>query len=134
MIHRALFGSIERFMALLTEHHKGDFLFWLAPVQVGIVPVRPSHSDYCRRLKNKLMDNGIRAEVNNGDMDMRDKIKGFSLEMIPYVFVAGDRDMEASAFFVRSRKNGKLGQMKLEEFLSYVEPELNEGKAKRVLD
>ena len=80
------------------------------------------------------MDNGIRAEVNNGDMDMRDKIKGFSLEMIPYVFVAGDRDMEASAFFVRSRKNGKLGQMKLEEFLSYVEPELNEGKAKRVLD
>lgn len=134
MIHRALFGSIERFMALLIEYHKGDFPFWLAPVQIGIVPVRESNIGYCELLKNKLLDNGLRAEVKYESIDMREKIKRFSQQKLPYIFIAGDREASRSEFSVRSRQDGELGPMDLEKFLALVRPELEKGKAKRILD
>jgi threonyl-tRNA synthetase len=134
MVHRALFGSIERFVALLIEHYKGDFPLWLSPVQVGLVPIRQEHIEYCRRLFSELQDKGLRVESNQEDLNMREKIKRFTQRKIPYILVAGDRDMAENVFSVRARHGIDLGQMNIDRFIRHLEPELAEGIAKRILD
>jgi threonyl-tRNA synthetase len=134
VVHRALFGSLERFFALLIEHYKGDFPLWYAPVQFAIVPINRSHNAYCKRLEIDLKKQGLRVEADYGESNMRDKIKRFETQKIPYMLVVGDRDVEASGFSVRSRKHGNLGVMNCGELAAHIEDDLEQGKPKYILE
>ena len=103
MIHRAIFGSFERFIGILIEHFKGQFPFWLSPVQVGIVPIRPEHNDYAKKLADMFMENGVRFEADYSDQNMKNKIKKFKTERIPYVLVVGDKEAEMGTVAVNIR-------------------------------
>jgi len=133
VVHRALFGSIERFFALLIEHYKGDFPLWYAPVQFAIVPINQSHNDYCKWLEIDLKKLGLRVDADYTEIHMREKIKRFEIEKIPYIFVVGDKDIEASGFSVRSRKHGNLGVMNLESLSAHIKDDLEQGKPKYIL-
>lgn len=134
MIHRALFGSLERFMALLIEHYKGDFPFWLAPVQFGIVPIRDRHNEYAKKLASKLKAQGFRVELNCENDNMRNKIKNYQLEKIPYIIVIGDREIENNTFALRSRKDGDLGTMDIPALMEYLKPQIEQGVPKCILE
>ena len=103
MIHRAIFGSFERFIGILIEHFKGQFPLWLSPVQVAIVPIRPEHNDYAKKLADQMLENGIRFEVDYSDQNMKNKIKRFKTERIPYVLVVGDKEAEMNTVAVNIR-------------------------------
>ncbi len=127
MVHRALFGSLERFMALLIEHYKGDFPFWLAPVQLRIVPVREEHNQYAKRLSGELKAQGLRVKAEIGSDHMRNKIKRFQLEKTPYILVVGGREAENGTFSVRGRREGDLGVMDMPCLQRYLKPQMEQG-------
>ncbi|MHB1484889.1 MAG: threonine--tRNA ligase [Saccharofermentanales bacterium] len=130
MVHRALFGSLERFTALLIEHYKGDFPFWFTPLQFGIVPIKAVHNDYCRKLAGILKNSGYRIKVNYDDVNMRKKIKDFEVEKSPYILIVGDDEMQKESFSLRSRNDGNLGMMNLDELNVYFKSDLELGKPK----
>lgn len=134
MVHRALFGSLERFMALLIEHYKGDFPLWLAPKQLGIVPVQEDHHQYAKRLSRELAAQGFRVSLNGDNGNMRSKIKRFQLEKIPYMLIVGDREAASGSFSVRSRKDGDLGMMDIPRFQEYLKPQMEQGMPKCIFD
>ena len=134
MVHRALFGSIERFLALLIEHHKGDFPLWLAPVQFAVVPIKQSHNGYCKKLEIEYKKQSLRVETDYSDIHMREKIKRFEMQKIPYILVVGDKDIAQHGFSVRSRKNGNLGFMNMDSLSEYIKQELEQGKPKYIFD
>jgi len=103
MIHRALFGSIERFFAVLVEHYAGAFPAWLAPVQVRVLPVRDDHDIYARRLVDRLRAEGYRADMAEADEKLGSRIRKAKVEKLPYVLVAGDDDVEHSTVGVNPR-------------------------------
>ncbi len=118
MVHRALFGSAERFFALLVEHYAGAFPLWLAPVQVSVIPVTDAHLDYARAAAAKLKQLGMRVAVDDSDARMSGKIRTAQLEKVPYVLVVGGRETENETVSVRSREGGDIGSMTLDEFLT----------------
>ena len=130
MVHRALFGSLERFTALLIEHYAGDFPFWFTPVQFGIVPLKASHNEYCGKLAKELKSAGFRVKINEEDINMRNKIKSFELEKIPYMLIVGDKEMQSDSFSVRSRKDGDLGLMDIKKLCDYLKADIELGKPK----
>ncbi len=132
MIHRALFGSLERFIALLIEHYKGDFPLWFTPVQFGIVPIKEDHNDYAKKLSKEFKAIGFRVSLNSENEHMRNKIKRYELEKIPYILVIGDREVADVTFSVRSRKDGNLGSMNLTSFYEYLKPQLELGTARSI--
>ncbi|MDP9443082.1 MAG: threonine--tRNA ligase, partial [Actinomycetota bacterium] len=103
MVHRALFGSIERFVGVLTEHYAGAFPPWLAPVQVVAIPVAERHVDYLEDVANTLRARGIRVEVDTGDDRMQKKIRTAQTQKVPFMLIAGDRDVEDKAVSFRYR-------------------------------
>lgn len=127
MIHRVVFGSIERFIAILTEHFAGAFPTWLNPVQVKILPLVDKHHDYAYEVKKLLEQNDIRVEVDTRNEKIGYKIREAQMEKIPYMLVIGDKEMEGKGVAVRSRKDGDLGIMSTEEFKNKV---VNEVKNK----
>lgn len=129
MIHRVVFGSIERFIGILTEHYAGAFPTWLAPVQVKLLPIADRHIDYVRQLQEKLEEAGIRCELDDRSEKIGFKIRSAQLEKIPYMLVVGDKDIEAGTVAVRSRKNGDEGASTIEEFIERIQKEVAE-KAK----
>ena len=116
MIHRALLGSIERFIGVITEHFAGAFPTWLNPVQVKLLPVTDRAAEYARDVAAKLDAQGFRVEVDGRNEKIGKKIREAQLEKIPYMLVVGDRDMEAGTVSVRHRSEGDLGAMSLEAF------------------
>lgn len=134
LVHRALFGSLERFIALLIEHYGGDFPFWFAPLQLGIVPIKEHHNAYCKKLLRALKANGLRAKVNLDNSNMRSKIKQFQLEKVPFILVVGDKETEANAFAVRSRKDGDLGVMDIKALMEHLKPLLEQGTPRCILE
>lgn len=134
MVHRALFGSLERFFAMLIEHYNGDFPLWFAPVQIGIVPVSSRHNDYCRELSVKLKRLGLRVNMDSGDDKMGAKIRKMEMEKIPIILVIGDREVEMNGFSVRSRKEGNTGFMTLDGFMEKIKPELDMGVPQYIMD
>ncbi len=134
MVHRALFGSLERFMALLIEHYKGDFPFWFAPTQFGIVPIRESHNPYAKSLAKDLKNQGFRVELADEDDNMRGKIKRFQLEKIPFILVIGDKEVADNTFSIRSRKDGDLGVMNLASLEKHLKPLIEQGQPRCILD
>ncbi|MGC8651327.1 MAG: threonine--tRNA ligase [Minisyncoccia bacterium] len=120
MIHRALLGSIERFMAVLIEHYKGDFPLWLAPVQVKILPVLEKHLNYAQLIEKKLEENHIRVEIDGGEETLSKRIRKAELEKVPFILVLGDKELSSKAIAVRQRGKGDLGAMKLEELIKQL--------------
>lgn len=126
MLHRALFGSIERFIAILTEHYAGAFPVWLSPVQVKILPLTDRQAEYAQKIRDILMANDIRVECDFRSEKIGYKIREAQLEKIPYMIVVGDKEMENNQVAVRVRKVGDIGTMFLEEFQNRIVKEINE--------
>ena len=118
MIHRVVFGSIERFIGVITEHFAGAFPLWLTPVQVKVLPVTDRAHEYAKSLTQKLVDAGIRAEDDCRSEKLGYKIREAQMQKIPYMLVVGDRDMENGTVSVRTRKGEDLGAMTMDAFLS----------------
>lgn len=118
MIHRAIFGSLERFIGIITEHFKGQFPLWLSPVQVGIVPIRPEHNEYAKKLADMLDEAGVRYDVDYTDQNMKIKIKKHKLDRVPYVLVVGDNEAAEGTVAVNVRGGGNVTGVKAEAFIA----------------
>lgn len=116
MIHRAPFGSMERFVGILIEHFNGAFPLWLAPIQAIMIPITDRHVDYCRHAAAELRAAGLRVEVDDSGNRMNAKIRDAQLQKIPYMLVVGDREVESNAVSVRTREEEDRGAMPLSEF------------------
>jgi threonyl-tRNA synthetase len=117
MIHRALLGSMERFMGVLIEHYAGAFPVWLAPVQAILIPIADRHMAYARQVAEQLKDAGLRVQVDDRGERMNAKIRDAQMQKVPYMLVVGDREMEAGAVAVRLRSEENLGAMPIGQFL-----------------
>ena len=126
MIHRVVFGSIERFIAILTEHYAGAFPLWLAPVQVMIVPISENQAEYAHEGCGKLVSLGIRAEVDDRNEKMGYRIREAQLQKIPYMLVLGEKEKESGSVAVRNRKKGDLGVMSFEQLADKLQREIAE--------
>ena len=118
MVHRALFGSVERFFGVLIEHYGGAFPLWLAPVQVGLVPISERHQEYAQKVQLELQKAGFRVELDARNEKMNAKIRDFTLQKVPYVLVMGDKEAAAEAVSVRTRGKGDEGSVPLKDFLA----------------
>ncbi len=117
MIHRAIFGSLERFIGILIENFKGLFPFWLCPFQVGIVPIMPEHNDYAKEVLEALRAAGVRAEADFSDHNMKAKIKDFHNNRDPFIVVLGNKEAENKTVAITARGNKKLNDVPLDEFI-----------------
>jgi threonyl-tRNA synthetase len=118
MVHRALFGSVERFFGVLIEHYAGAFPLWLAPVQVGLVPISERHHAYAQKIEAELEATGIRVEVDDRNEKMNGKIRDFANQKTPYILVFGDKEEAAGSVSVRTRGKGDQGTLSLADFIA----------------
>ena len=123
MVHRALFGSLERFMGMLIEHYGGAFPTWLAPVQAVIIPIADRHHEHAQQVKDRLVEAGIRVEVDSRNERMNLKIREAQVQKIPYMLVIGDREASADAASVRLRSGEDLGAMPVGDLVSRIASE-----------
>ncbi len=128
MIHRALFGSMERFMGVLIEHHAGAFPTWLAPIQATLIPIADRHVEYAEKVAVQLSEAGVRVDVDQRSERMNAKIRDAQLQKIPYMLVVGDREAEAEQIAVRMRSGEDLGALSVEAFLERLTAEVLEHK------
>ena len=124
VIHRAILGTLDRFMAFLIEETKGAFPTWLAPVQVKVLPISDKHLEYANKVKEALQDKEIRVEVDDRAEKIGYKIREAQLQKVPYMLVVGDKEQEAGEVGVRNRKDGDVGAMKLEDFVEKIDEEI----------
>lgn len=125
MIHRVVFGSIERFIAILTEHYAGAFPCWLAPEQVKILPIADRHHSTAFEIEKQLKEAGLRAEVDDRNEKVGYKIREAQMKKIPYMLVLGDKETENKTVSVRSRKDGDLGVTSVDSFINTILDEVN---------
>jgi threonyl-tRNA synthetase len=123
MVHRACYGSLERFLGIIIENYAGAFPLWLAPVQVQIIPVSDKFSEYAKNLNDRLLDAGLRSEVNLGPDRVGYKIRAASLQKLPYVAVVGEREAASGELNIRSRERGEIGAISVEAFLGQIATE-----------
>ena len=121
MVHRAIYGTYERFMAVLVEHYAGAFPLWLAPVQTVIVPIADRHLEYAESVATQLRASGFRVEVDARREKMQAKIRDAQAQQVPYMLVVGDRDQQAGTVSVRERRQGDLGAQPLDQFAKQLE-------------
>ncbi|MBQ3450142.1 MAG: threonine--tRNA ligase [Synergistaceae bacterium] len=125
LIHRVVFGSIERFMGILIEHYAGAFPYWLAPVQIKIIPIADSHIDYARELQNEFMNRNLRSEIDTRSEKLGRKIRDAQMQKVPYMLVVGDKEKENHTVGVRERSKGDLGSMSFDDFMNVLSREFN---------
>ena len=118
MVHRALFGSVERFFGVLIEHYAGAFPLWLAPVQIGIVPISEKHVEYASAVKAKLEAAGLRVELDERNEKMNAKIRDFGLQKVPFILILGDKEAGSNSVSVRTRGKGDQGTLSLSDFIA----------------
>jgi threonyl-tRNA synthetase len=118
MVHRALFGSVERFFGVLIEHYAGAFPLWLAPVQMGLVPISERHHEYAKKIAAELTAAGFRVEIDDRNEKMNGKIRDFANQKTPYILVFGDKEAETNAVSVRTRSKGDQGSIPLADFIA----------------
>ncbi len=128
VIHRAILGTFDRFLSFLIEEYKGAFPAWLAPVQVKILPITDNQHEYSNKLKEQFMKKGIRVVVDDRNEKTGYKIREAQLEKVPYMLVVGPKEVEENLVSVRSRENGDIGTMKIEEFENKILKEIEEKK------
>ena len=124
VLHRAILGSIDRFIAYILEETKGALPTWIAPVQIKILPISDKHKEYAEKLKEKLEEYDIRVELDEREEKIGYKIREAQLQKIPYMLIVGDKEVEANAVGVRSRKDGDIGAMSVEDFINKIEEEI----------
>jgi len=124
MVHRTAFGSIERFIGILTEHFAGAFPLWLSPVQVKILPITERNHGYSNKLKDMLFDENIRVETDERNEKIGYKIREAQMEKVPYMLVIGDKEEEAGTIAVRNRKDGKTETMSMDDFIEKLKKEI----------
>ena len=118
MIHRAPFGSMERFMGILIEHFNGAFPLWLSPVQVAMIPIADRHNEYAMQVAAQLRANGMRVEVDDSGERMNKKIRNAQLQKVPYMLVVGDKEAADGTVAVRTRENEDRGAIALATFVA----------------
>ena len=121
VVHRAIFGSFERFIALLIEHYAGAFPVWLAPVQAMLIPIADRHAEYCSQVKQRLNSAGLRVEIDKSVERMNAKIRNAQLQKIPYMLVVGDREQEQNAVAVRLRSGEDLKTKSIDDFIAIAQ-------------
>lgn len=126
MIHRTIYGSMERFMGILIEHFAGKFPVWLAPVQAIILPISDKFNDYAYEIKKEMSNKGIRVELDDRAEKIGYKIREAQLQQIPYMLVVGEKEVEEKLVSVRKRDEGDKGQMKVEDFIDQIIKEVKE--------
>lgn len=126
MIHRAMLGSLERFIGILIEHYAGRFPAWIAPVQVKILPITDRHMEYCSQIESRMREKGIRVEVDGRNEKIGYKIREAQLSQVPYMLVIGDKEVEAGKVAVRSRDKGEQGAVSVEDFINDLVEEIEE--------
>ncbi len=124
MIHRAIFGTLERFLGILVEHYAGAFPLWLAPIQVRVIPVSDRHFEYAHSVYNQLVQAGLRVELDQRDQKLGYKIRDAQVQQIPYMAVVGDRELEARTVAVRHRRQGDLGSQSVAQFIQALQDEI----------
>ena len=124
MIHRALLGSIERFVGTLTEHYAGEFPLWLAPEQVRVMPIGPGNHEYAEKCIGAMEEHGIRVSGDFREEKISYKIRDAEVHKIPYMAVVGNREMEEGTLDIRSKKKGRIGAKKLDEFIAEIVDEI----------
>ena len=124
LLHRAVTGSTERFMAVLIEHYGGAFPLWLAPVQAVVIPITDRHVDYARKVQDRLTDAGMRVEVDDSINSMQKKIRANARQKIPFLLIVGDREEEAGTVNVRRRGEKQQESLRIEEFLDGAKKEI----------
>ena len=128
MIHRVVYGSIERFIGILIEHYAGAFPAWLAPTQVRILPITDKHVAYAKELNDKMFALGLRVYLDDRNEKIGYKIREAQVQKIPYMLVIGDKEVEEATVAVRRRSEGDLGAMKAEDFIAMLQKEIAEKK------
>ncbi len=126
MIHRVVFGSIERFLGILTEHYGGAFPVWLAPVQVKVLTVASRHAEYAAEIAHQLEQEGIRVEVDDRNERVGYKIREGEVEKVPYILVLGDQEVDSGMVSVRKRGAGDQGALNFQEFVAQVKEEIDQ--------
>ena len=124
MIHRAIIGSLERFIGVLTEHTAGDFPLWLAPIQAIVLTITDGQNEYADNVVEELKSFGMRVQVDNRNEKVGFKIREAELQKIPYILVVGDREKEAGQVAVRIRGEGDIGAKMLSEFVMMVKDKI----------
>ena len=125
MIHRVVFGSIERFIGVITEHYAGAFPTWLSPVQVTVLPITDRAAEYAKSVAAALEEAGVRVETDLRNEKIGYKIREAQMQKIPYMVVIGDKDIENNTVSIRHRKDGDLGSMSLEAFMAMMKEEID---------
>jgi len=128
MIHRAILGSFERFIGILTEHYAGEFPLFLAPTQVIIVPISEPHIEYAKKLKNDLLDIDIDAEVFDKNESLNKRIRTAEKQRVPYVVIVGDEEVQKNSVAIRDRRKKEQYNLKFDDFMVKLSKQLNEGK------
>ena len=128
MLHRVIFGSMERFHGILIEHYAGAFPTWLAPTQVAIVPIsNEKHADFAEQIYKKMRNAGLRVKLDDRSESMNYKIReSLQDKKIPYVCVVGDKEIESNSVAVRKRGVGQIGTYTVDEFISNIEKEITD--------
>ena len=126
LVHRAIFGSFERFIGIITEHFAGAYPVWLSPVQVSILPISDNQKEYAEKIKAILEEKEIRVELDARQEKIGYKIREAQLQKVPYMLILGEKEVEANAVGVRKRKEGDIGQMSIEDFVSMILKEIEE--------
>lgn len=132
VIHRAIAGSLERFIGILLEHYQGAFPLWLSPVQVKIIPIADRHAEYAKKIAEKLEEENVRVEIDDRSETMQSKIRDATLQKVPYMGIIGDRELEVRSekmenrvISIRTREGKDLGQIKISEFIKRVKEEID---------
>jgi threonyl-tRNA synthetase len=123
MVHRALLGSLERFVGVLLEHHAGALPLWLSPVQIYVIPVGSRHEKYAREIGKELMEHGLRIKVKDENETVSKKIREGEIQKIPYMLVVGDKEQSSKSIRVRDRQRGDVGMMKINKFIDKINRE-----------
>lgn len=124
LVHRAILGSFERFLGILTEHCAGAFPTWLTPIQVKILTIADAHIEYANKIKEKLEENNIRVELDSREEKIGYKIREAQLQKIPYMLIIGEKEMQTNTVGVRARRQGDIGVTTIEEFISKIQNEI----------
>ena len=128
VIHRALLGSLERFMGVLIEHYAGAFPFWLAPEQIWVIPISDKHKEYAQKVINKLNEKDFRCKLKDNNETLGKKIREGEVQKIPYLLIVGDREMIIDSVGVRKRDKGDMGTIKIDDFIELCQKFLNQQK------
>ncbi len=125
IVHRAITGSLERFIGILVEHYQGAFPLWLNPIQVSLLPITDAQLDYSKKIQKELLENGIRVELDDRSERLQAKIRDAALQKVPYLAIIGKSESEGNTISVRTREGEDLGAMSLEAFLHKLKEEID---------